>query len=171
MLPVKVIGLGNPIYGDDGLGSCLARFLAQFNDFVIDGNAHGIAILGNLMDAQNLVFIDVDTELKPGTVALEKIEGELTITDTTMLDAHRVSPSLLVGYLKAMNALKGDAYVVAVGPGNMEPFKPVSNEVLNAIPTILNLLNEVLSKYGVKLNYSGDPKSAVVECYRDALGS
>jgi hydrogenase maturation protease len=170
MFPVKVVGLGNPIYGDDGVGSCLARFLSQNNDFVIDGNAHGIAILGNLMDAQNLVFIDVDADLKPGEVALERIEGELRIEDTAMLDAHRASPGLLVGYLRAMKAFNGDAYVIGIGPGNMEPFKPVSREVLNSIPKVIELLREVLGRYGVTLNVQGDPRDFVIKCYEDALG-
>ncbi len=137
---------------------------------MIDGNAHGIALLGNLMDAHDLIFIDIDTELKPGTVALEKVEGELSITDTTMLDAHRASPSLLVGYLRAMKAFNGTAYVIAIGPRNTEPFKPVSNEALNAVSTALKLLSELLSKYGLQLRYEGDPKDAIIECYRDALG-
>jgi len=167
---VKVVGLGNPIYGDDGLGSCIARFLSQNNDFVIDGNAHGIAILGNLTDAQNLIFIDIDTDLRPGEVALERIIGELRIEDTTLLDAHRASPSLLVGYLRAMNALPGDAYVIAVGPGNTEPFKFISREALDAVPIIIKLLQEQLSKYGVNIIVQGDPQEAVIKCYEDALG-
>ncbi|MEM3326844.1 MAG: hydrogenase maturation protease, partial [Thermoproteus sp.] len=96
---LRVVGLGNPIYGDDGFGSCLAQYLSLFNDFVLDGNAHGVGILGNLTDANVLVFIDVDIRLPPGAVALERIEGSLTVDETRMVDAHRAPPSLLVGYL------------------------------------------------------------------------
>lgn len=166
---LRVVGLGNPIYGDDGFGSCLAQYLSLFNNFVLDGNAHGIGILGSLTDADVLVFLDVDIRLPPGAVALEKIEGSLTVDETRLVDAHRAPPSLLVGYLRAMGRAV-EAYLVAVGPRRVEPLAEPSREVLEALPKALDLLREVLGKYGVELRAEGDPKKVVEECYKRALG-
>lgn len=166
---LRVVGLGNPIYGDDGFGSCLAQYLSLFNNFVVDGNAHGIGILGNLTDANVLVFLDVDVKLPPGVVALEKVEGSLTVEETRMVDAHRAPPSLLVGYLRAMGK-SVEAYLIAVGPRRIEPLAPPSQEVLEASQKALELLREVLGKYDVMLKTEGDPKKAVEECYKRALG-
>ena len=166
---LRVVGLGNPIYGDDGIGSCLAQALSRFNPFVIDGNAHGIGILGNLTDAEVLIFLDIDTKLPPGAVALEEIHGSLTLEETRLIDAHRTPPSLLVGYLRAMGK-DVTAYLVAIGPGRVEPLAPPSKEVLNAVPVAVSLLKEVVAKYGVELRADFDAKREVEECYKRVLG-
>lgn len=161
--------MGNPLYGDDGFGSCLAQFLLPFNDFVQDGNAHGIAGIGSLLGHRVLVFVDVDYGLPPGAVALARIEGSLTLGQTRLLDSHRATPSVLVGYLRAMGR-EVEAWLVAVGPRSLDPLSPPSPEVLTAAPKALELLSEVVSRYGYRLKWEGDPRAAVEECYRRVLG-
>ena len=166
---VGVVGLGNVTYGDDGLGSCIAQFLSQSNDFVLDGNAHGIAILGDLSDYDVLVFIDADADLKPGQVALAKLEGKLDLTNAMTLDAHRMSPSEAVGYLRAMGK-EVEAWLIGIGVKSLEPFSRPSEEVLKSVPVAIQLLREVLAKYGIDLKVEGDPVKSVEECYSRALG-
>jgi hydrogenase maturation protease len=169
-MKVKVVGLGNVTYGDDGVGSCIAQFLSQANDFVLDGNAHGMALLGDLSEYDVLIFIDVDADLKPGQVALERLEGQLDLTSALTIDAHRLGPSEAIGYLRAMG--KGvEGWLIGIGPKSLEPFSGPSEEVKKAVPVAINLLREVLEKYGLNLKLEGDPTRAVEECYRRALGN
>ncbi|WP_052886260.1 hydrogenase maturation protease [Thermoproteus uzoniensis] len=163
-----VVGLGNPIYGDDGFGSCLAQFLSSTNPFVLDGNAHGIGVLGNLADYDVLIFVDVDARLPPGAVAVERIEGSLTVAETRLVDAHRTPPSLLVGYLRAMGR-NPKAYLIAVGPKRVEPLSPPSEEVLNASHIVLSELRAKLAEFGYELKIDGDVKKGVEECFRRVL--
>ncbi|KUO88230.1 hydrogenase maturation protease [Thermoproteus sp. CP80] len=163
-----VVGLGNPIYGDDGLGSCLAQYLSLFNPFVLDGNAHGIGILGNLADYDVLVFIDVDANLPPGAVAVERIEGSLTVSETRLVDAHRTPPSLLVGYLRAMGK-NPKAYLIAVGPKSLEPLAPASREAVEAAPAAVSELKRKVAEFGYELKVEGDVKKGVEECYKRVL--
>jgi hydrogenase maturation protease len=163
-----VVGLGNPIYGDDGFGSCLAQYLSLFNPFVYDGNAHGIGILGNLVDYDVLVFLDIDVRLPPGTVAVERIEGSLTIHETRLVNAHRMPPSLLVGYLRAMGK-NPRAYLIAVGPKSLEPLTPASREVVEAAPLVVAELKKKLAEFGYELVVEGDVKKEIEECYRRVL--
>lgn len=166
---VLVIGFGNPLYGDDGFGSCLAQYLMQFNNFVYDGDAHGIGILGTLADYDVLIFIDVDARLPPGVVAVERIEGSLTVQETRLVDAHRAPPSLLVGYLRAIGK-NPVARLVAVGPATFDPLSPPSQQVLAATIVVLKELTNLLAEYGVELKWEGDPTAAVKECYKRILG-
>jgi hydrogenase maturation protease len=163
-----VVGLGNPIYGDDGFGSCLAQYLSLFNPFVYDGNAHGIGILGNLVDYDVLVFLDIDVRLPPGAVAVERIEGSLTVPETRLVDAHRMPPSLLVGYLRAMGK-NPKAYLIAVGPKSLEPLAPASREVVEAAPLVVAELRKKLAEFGYELVVEGDVKKGIEECYRRVL--
>lgn len=169
-MKVLVVGLGNPIYGDDGFGSCMAQFLMQFNDFVYDANAHGIGALGTLSDYDVLIFIDIDAKLPPGAVAVERIEGSLTVSETRLIDAHRVPPSLLVGYLRAMGK-SVLARLVAVGPAALEPLSRPSPQVVSAARSVVAELKGILAEYGLELRWSGDPSEELVKCYERALGS
>jgi len=168
-MKVLVVGFGNPLYGDDGFGSCLAQYLMQFNNFVYDGNAHGVGILGVLTDYDVLIFIDVDTRLPPGAVAIERIEGSLTMQETRLVDAHRAPPSLLVGYLRAVGKNPA-ARLIAVGPATFEPLSYPSRQVLAATNVVLKELANLLMEYGVELRWEGDPTTAVEECYKSILG-
>ncbi|MGC9130618.1 MAG: hydrogenase maturation protease [Pyrobaculum sp.] len=163
-----VVGLGNPLYGDDGFGSCLAQYLSLFNPFVLDGDAHGIGILGNLTDYDVLVFVDVDARLPPGVVAVERIEGSLTVDQTRLVDAHRTPPSLLVGYMRAMG-LNPKAFLIAVGPRSFEPLSMASPEVLKAAPAVVEALREKLKEFGYELRAEGDVVKYVEDCYRRVL--
>jgi hydrogenase maturation protease len=165
-----VVGFGNPLYGDDGFGSCLSQYLMQFNDFVYDGNAHGIGILGTLADYDVLIFIDVDTRLPPGAVAVERIEGSLTLQETRLVDAHRAPPSLLVGYLRAMGK-NPVARLIAVGPASFEPLSPPSRHIVQAAEVVVKELAKLLAEYGLTLKWEGSPAAAVEECYKRSLGS
>jgi len=167
-MKVLVVGFGNPLYGDDGFGSCLAQYLMRFNNFVYDGNAHGIGILGTLADYDVLIFIDVDVRLPPGAVAVERIEGSLTVQETRLVDAHRAPPSLLVGYLRAMSK-NPVARLVAVGPANFEPLSPPSRHILAAANVVLKELTNLLAEYGLELRWEGDPTNAIEECYKRVL--
>ncbi|MEM1663677.1 MAG: hydrogenase maturation protease [Pyrobaculum sp.] len=163
-----VVGLGNPLFGDDGFGSCLAQYLSQYNSNVLDGDAHGIGILGSLINYDFLVFVDVDTRLPPGAVAIERVEGSLTIEDTRLVDAHRAPPSILVGYLRAMG-VDVKAYLIAVGPGTLEPLSPPSEEVLKSVDVVVAELQELVRKLGGELNIVGDVREAVKNCYKNVL--
>lgn len=163
-----IIGLGNPIYGDDGFGSCLAQYLSLFNSFVLDGDAHGIGVLGNLVDYDVLVFVDVDVRLPPGAVAVERIEGSLTVEETRLVDAHRTPPSLLVGYLRAMGK-NPKAFLIAVGPKSLEPLAPASREVVEAAPAAVSELRRKLAEFGYELKVEGDIKKGIEECYSRVL--
>lgn len=163
-----VVGLGNPIYGDDGFGSCLAQFLSLSNPFVLDADAHGIGVLGTLADYDVLIFLDVDAKLPPGAVAVERIEGSLTVSDTRLVDAHRTPPSLLVGYLRAMGR-NPKAYLIAVGPKRVEPLSQPSEEVLAASYVVLSELKAKLAEFRYELKVEGDVKKGIEECYRRVL--
>ncbi|ABL87378.1 hydrogenase maturation protease [Pyrobaculum islandicum DSM 4184] len=163
-----VVGLGNVVYGDDGFGSCLAQVLSHYNDFVFDGNAHGIGVLGTLADYDILVFLDIDVRLPPGAVAIERVEGSLTLQETRLIDAHRTPPSLLVGYLRAMGR-DPKAYIIAVGPKTLEPFSPPSQEVIKAVPIAVEELKKLLAQFGVELKIGENVVEEFKNCYRRAL--
>ncbi len=69
----KIIGIGNPLMGDDGAGILAVERLSQMplpDDVeVIDGGTGGITLLHLMEDAQRVILIDaVDMDKAPGTI-------------------------------------------------------------------------------------------------------
>jgi hydrogenase maturation protease len=69
-----VIGLGNPLMGDDGLGIVVARRLLSRTDLpdgvqVVDGGTWGLNLLPVIEDAEHVLLVDaIDVAEAPGTL-------------------------------------------------------------------------------------------------------
>lgn len=168
---VKVIGLGNRMHGDDGLGSCLALALKKCS-----GEATSIPIqalelptLGDVsaLDGVNVaVIIDAADELtlealgvkvRDGPVILELDPEKLVDEDVALMssaaDAHTLDPAYLVAFAYSAGLFRGKAFLVAVPIGKVEFGVGLSREAamkaLNAAEAVSRLL-EIL---GCKLSY------------------
>ncbi len=78
---ITVIGLGNPLMGDDGLGlAALARLVQDWElpstVEVLDGGTWGMNLLPMIEEAESLLFLDaIDLRTAPGTqIVLEREE-------------------------------------------------------------------------------------------------
>ncbi len=80
--PVLVIGAGNLLMGDEGVGIHVLRALEQARRLpgvrLLDGGTGGINLLGELETAKNVIFIDATRDGQPeGTLTLLR-PGRLT---------------------------------------------------------------------------------------------
>jgi hydrogenase maturation protease len=87
-----VLGLGNPLMGDDGLGLAVLARLVEEWDFsppvqLVDGGTWGMNLLPLIEDAERLVLLDaIHTGTAPGTVV------ELEREAIPRYLAHKLSP-------------------------------------------------------------------------------
>jgi len=79
-VPLLVLGLGNVLCGDDGLGAVavhllLRRYRAPEGVFVLDGGTLGLSLLPYLEDARDAILVDaIRDDGPPGTFV--RLEGE-----------------------------------------------------------------------------------------------
>ena len=73
--PVLVLGLGNILLGDDGLGPAVIEHLLQDSEEsteqieLIDGGTQGLALLGHLGGREAIIIVDaLATGAPPGTI-------------------------------------------------------------------------------------------------------
>ena len=91
-VPLLVLGLGNLLCGDDGLGAvAVARLDREWEPpegaLVLDGGTLGLALLPYLEDARDVILVDaVSADEPPGT--LVRLSGE----DVAPAIRHRLSP-------------------------------------------------------------------------------
>jgi hydrogenase maturation protease len=90
-----VIGLGNPLLGDDALGLVALERLSQEYDLpetvsLHDGGTWGMSLLSTIEDATNVLFLDaIDRREAPGTFI--RLTGEeIPATLAKMISPHQI---------------------------------------------------------------------------------
>jgi len=92
IVDLLVLGLGNPLCGDDGAGIAAVSRLRERYDLpprvaVLDGGTLGLSLLPYLRQARTVILVDaVAADAPPGT--LVRLDGE----DVAPAAAHRLSP-------------------------------------------------------------------------------
>lgn len=115
---VAVIGLGNPLMGDDGFGLAVLDALRRGWDCgpevtLIDGGTWGLTLLPAIEDASAVVLLDaIDVGFAPGT-PIELERDELPLLFSHKLSPHQIDmrETLAVAELRGRLPLR----VVAIG--------------------------------------------------------
>jgi hydrogenase 3 maturation protease len=137
---VVVVGVGNPIYGDDAAGCLVAQRLQETPGLrVFDAEDIPESMLVQIVAARPavLVFVDaVDLGAEPGAVALLEKHQIAAYSPTT----HRTPLSLLMQLVE--NECGADAFLLAIQPGEVRFGQPLSAEVEASV----NLLSEIIQQ-------------------------
>jgi hydrogenase maturation protease len=152
---VLVAGIGNIFFGDDGFGVEVANRLLQRpvprGVKVVDFGIRGVHLAYELLDGYDvLVLIDaLPIGDAPGTVAL--IEPELPEPPdpgddvAPTVDAHSMSPALVLGMLAGLGGSVDQIYVVGCQPETIEERIGLSEPVAAAVEPAVDLVDEVLA--------------------------
>lgn len=116
-----VIGLGNPLMGDDGLGlAALARLRDEWDlppDVeLVDGGTWGMTLLPTIEDAEHVILIDaIDVAAEPGTeVVLER--ARLPRYLATKISPHQVDLRDVLALAELRGTLPEDTIAVGLQP-------------------------------------------------------
>ena len=116
--PVLVLGIGNPLMGDDGAGVELAHRL-QERDYgplvhVEEGGTQGMTLLPLLEDADTLILLDaVRTGALPGTVVTRSRE-ELPRHFSRVMSPHQIGMKEVLGAAQLCGTLPRTITLVGV---------------------------------------------------------
>ena len=137
-----IIGYGNPLRSDDGVGWLIAKNLAN----VIGGSATVLAVhqltpdlAKAISEADLVIFIDACYEGAPGTWQCETIRGALAPSQTF---AHYLTPETLLIYVRAVYNVEPAALLVSVAGGSFEYGQNLSPSVAATVPDIVSTLYE-----------------------------
>jgi hydrogenase maturation protease len=142
-----VIGYGNPLRGDDGIGPAAASAFA--NEGTID---HTRAIvchqltpeLAECMAAADLVvFVDATVNIGPGTVAVREIHGAAQVSSGL---AHTSTPAALLVLARELYGRLPDAFLVTVGVSSLALGEGLSDAAAAALPVAIAAIRCLLSK-------------------------
>jgi hydrogenase maturation protease len=146
---VRVLGIGNTLMGDDGVGSVVARRLSGLlpdSVTVVVGETAGIALAPHFDEADAVVVIDaLDAKEPPGAVFRfdpDRVSSANLRSDTT----HGIG----LPYILASARLRGTCpYVIvyAVQVGDVRPVPDtLSPAVEEAVPAVVDMVCDEVAR-------------------------
>jgi hydrogenase maturation protease len=141
---VLIIGWGNPLRGDDGLGWRAAESLAA----ALKGQDVTIRVSHQLMPelaeeisrSELVIFIDAACHNSPGELRFERVEPRCPPSATF---SHQMNPEALTGMAKRLYGFCPDAFLFSVGGRSFEFGEELSSEVQAALPALVRKVQEV----------------------------
>lgn len=156
MPKVLIVGYGNPLRGDDGVGQVVAGLLAE--DFA-DSDTRVIGchqlmpeLAESLAEAELAVFIDVIAEGRPGAVAVNRLQAEPPPSSGLV---HHVDPRALLAMAEKLYGRRPGAFLVSVVGQSFELGDGLSDLVAAAVPEIILQVRRLLT---------GCPKTSTNGC-------
>jgi hydrogenase maturation protease len=137
-----IIGYGNPLRSDDGIGGLIAKELAK----LIGGSAtvliaHQLTpeLAQPISEADLVIFIDACYEGAPGSWQCESIRAAPAPSHTF---AHHLTPATLLIYTRAVFEVEPFALLVSVAGGSFEYGQNLSPGVAAVMPEIVSSVYE-----------------------------
>jgi len=139
-----VVGYGNPLRGDDGIGWIIAGRLAGDPRFaavdILQRHQLTPELALDLSRAEVVVLVDARSGPPAGTVAIERVDPG-SATGTTW--SHHIGPASLVALARELFGRAPEVHVISVAAGLMEVGEgltpPVEAAVAGAIEAIAGL--------------------------------
>lgn len=141
--PLLVLGLGNVLLGDDGVGPALLKEVqALYSDVAevecVDGGTQGIALLGRLEDREALVILDAFASGgKAGTVVVLEGPDLLRVAVRRATTAHEGNAGELLAIAQLLEELPERVYLVGIEPEKVRTELGLSECVAAAMPDAL----------------------------------
>jgi len=147
---VVVIGVGNELYGDDGVGVVVARALMRQGDLpvgveVIEGHTGGLNLLFDLEGAQYAILIDaVDMARSPGEVRVFTPQEAQLVAPGKIASLHHIGLEQVLA-LGQLVELPPHIHIVGIQPQRVELGAGLSPAVAHAVPQAVQRVRELLA--------------------------
>ncbi|RPJ76534.1 MAG: hydrogenase maturation protease [Acidobacteria bacterium] len=169
--PLLILGLGNLLCSDDGVGVVATQMIAETRNVpegvqVLDGGTLGLALLPYLEDAAQAILVDaIETDAPPGT--LVRLEGnEVGPAVASHLSVHQVGVADLIEAARWRDRIPPTLVLLGIVPATTELRVDLSPAVQAALPALLDSICGEAARLGFPL-----PPKSRHELSHDAVGS
>lgn len=137
-----IIGVGNTLRGDDGLGPILVQqLMGKVEADLLDTGEVPESYLGRIINSNpdTIVVIDaVQLQEYPGTMAVIEINEMLDISCST----HRLSLGLFLKYVQEQT--RSDVFLVGVQPGTIDLGQEITPQVQDSLDVLKDYFTMIL---------------------------
>ena len=137
-----VLGLGNPLRGDDGVGVCVARMLAEgslpADVEVVDGGTQGLGLVSLLEGRRRAIVVDAaHVGRAPGEFVRFRLEeARLPGEEEAGFSVHEAGLREALLLAQALGILPGEVIFFGVQPAHVEWEAGLSPQVEAALPRL-----------------------------------
>ncbi len=148
MADTLILGIGNPLMGDDAAGVLVAQQLQLrqgLNVDVIDGGTEGIGLIPVMEQYLRVLVVDaVPMGLAPGTIRRFTWADVRLVRSGENLSLHQSDFTEALLLAEALGCLPAEVIIYGVQPQQIEWDTPISVPVEQALETLIdNLLQEL----------------------------
>ena len=149
--PTVVVGLGNPLMGDDGIGVRVVEELRgrelPSGVRLADGGTTGLALVGLMEEYQRVIVVDAaDMGQPPGCVRKFAPSEVQFRTTGDMLSLHQVGFGEALALAEALGVSPPELTIIGVQPKRTAIGEELSPEVERAIPECIRMLLDELNR-------------------------
>jgi hydrogenase maturation protease len=142
MAPTLILGIGNILLGDEGVGvravEALARRELPAGVEAVDGGTGGADLVEVIADRTRLIVIDaVAAGAEPGTV-FRFTPGDLTSGTRPALSLHEFGLLETLAMAERLGCAPGEVVIFGVQPKTVAPGLELSPEVAAAVPAVID---------------------------------
>jgi hydrogenase maturation protease len=150
---VLVIGLGNPIMADDGLGLAALERLRQRWSLpesvrLVDGGTWGMTLLPLIEEAERVVFLDAINVGRPVGSLVRLEREELPRLFAHKLSAHQIDLREVLAVAELRGTVPSDLVAIGLQPGRLEMSSELSPELECRLEELLTAVLEQLERWG-----------------------
>lgn len=141
-----VIGYGNPLRGDDGLGwqvvDRLSEVTANESTKVLAVHQLAPELAEPISEAALVIFIDASYDGEPGSWRCEAIAPDAAASSAL---AHHFTPMSLLGYATAIFKARPRSLLISVAAESFECDDQLTPKVEKAVPEIVQYISAQIS--------------------------
>lgn len=152
MTAILVLGIGNPLLGDDGFGVEVVRRLRQAGSLppaaeLLDGGTAGLALLPHLEGRSQILVVDaVDFGGRPGEIVRLPAAAVPACADMK-LSEHQVTFREVLGLMELLEVKPQEMLFIGVQPRSNRWGDALSPDVEAAIPAVLDEIGRQLASW------------------------
>ncbi len=147
-----VLGLGNPLRGDDGVGTAVVAALRSRTDLpagveLLDGGAPGLETALLLQDYQRVIIVDAaDMQLKPGEWRQFFWDAALVSDKSNRMlgTLHDAGLAEALALADALNILPPTVLIMGIQPQKIGWEQGLSPDVLRSLPEVCQSILQFL---------------------------
>jgi hydrogenase maturation protease len=161
-MKVVILGLGNILLADDGVGVKVIEFLRQNFTFppyieLIDGGVKGLELLSVIEGTSHLLIIDaIDIGEESGAVVNISV-SEILTRSPFLLSPHQIGLKDILGAARLSNFLPRYSILIGIQPEVIELGLELSEPVKLALPKLTQTVLKQLQDWGIEIIKSVDP--------------
>lgn len=142
---MKIMAVGNPFYGDDGIGAAVLDEIRRGGHFpgteLVDVQTDALALIEHLVPGEKNVIVDAARMgLEPGAVAGFRPDEVRVKIESDHLSLHGFGLGEAFDLAGRLDRMPADVLIVGVEPARVEINRGLSDTVKEAVPRVIAII-------------------------------